>query len=151
MHFGDVFRHISGVDFQDVQFLTERNFKWKSIPIIWLQSDSVTFPKTNIAPENRPSQKETVFQLKFILNSNHHFSGVMIISGRVTKAIGFEPNKNDKPHVLCTVNDQGPLGQCSICATFKRIIIPSQYLAYYGCFPSIDMHLIQNSGIPQQP
>ncbi len=41
-----------------------------------------TFPETNIAPENRPSQKEIIaFQL-----SNHPFSGAMLVSGRVLHA-----------------------------------------------------------------
>ena len=35
-----------------------------------------TFPKTNIAPENRPSQKELVFQPS-------KFSGAMLVSGRM--------------------------------------------------------------------
>ncbi len=35
-----------------------------------------TLPKTNIAPENRPSQKETG-------TPNHPFSGAMFVSGRV--------------------------------------------------------------------
>ena len=35
-----------------------------------------TLPETNMAPENRPSQKETRF-------SNHPFSGAMLASGSV--------------------------------------------------------------------
>ena len=44
-----------------------RNFRW------------VTLPKTNIAPENRLSQKESS-----IPYSNHPFSGAMLVSGRVS-------------------------------------------------------------------
>ena len=36
----------------------------------------ITFPETNIAPENRSSQKEISF-------SNHPFAGAMLVSGRV--------------------------------------------------------------------
>ena len=39
----------------------------------------ITLPKTNIAAENRPSQKE-------IWPSNHPFSGAMLVSGRVTSS-----------------------------------------------------------------
>ena len=36
----------------------------------------ITLPETNMAPENRPSQKD-------ISSSNHQFSGAMLVSGRV--------------------------------------------------------------------
>ena len=41
--------------------------------------NTFTLPETNIAPENRPSQKETSIQY-----SNHQFSGAMFVSGRVS-------------------------------------------------------------------
>ena len=41
------------------------------------KSSLYTLPETNIAPENRPSQKETCIP-------TIHFSGAMLVSGRVT-------------------------------------------------------------------
>ena len=40
----------------------------------------VTLPETNIAPPNRPSQKEMSF-------SNDPFSGAMLVSGRVNSSL----------------------------------------------------------------
>ena len=40
-------------------------------------SPIILHPETNIAPENRPSQKETS------IYSNHPFSGAMLVSGSV--------------------------------------------------------------------
>ena len=45
-----------------------------ALTIIWICY--ISLPETNIAPENRPSQKE-------IWYSNHPFSGAMLVSGRV--------------------------------------------------------------------
>ncbi len=39
-----------------------------------------TLPETNIAPENRPSQKDPKGNSSF----NHQFSGAMLVSGRVS-------------------------------------------------------------------
>ena len=45
------------------------------------------FPETNIAPENRPLEKE-------IPIGNHHFSGAMLVSGRVW------PKRNSRPYFV---------------------------------------------------
>ena len=53
---------------------------------IYLCFNKCTLPGTNIAPADRPSQKET---RKY---SNHPFSGAMLVSGRVSAK---KNSKND--------------------------------------------------------
>ena len=47
-----------------------------NIIIIYAHIQKITLPKTNIAPENRSSQKETSIPII-------HFQGAMLVSGRV--------------------------------------------------------------------
>ena len=58
-----------------------------------MQLHVYTLPETNIAPENRPSQKE-------MSSSNHQFSDAMLVSGSVAIGISFAsistiPTKSD--------------------------------------------------------
>ena len=57
-----------------------------------------TLPKTNIAPENRPSQKETCLP-----TSNHPFSGAMLDSGRVSFKKLYKRHLGSKTKATATI------------------------------------------------
>ena len=72
------FVHVDAQDFYIFFIFTfqasSRNIKTNNLQ--FKNQIGITLPETNIAPENRTSQKE-------ISSSNHWFSGAILVSGRV--------------------------------------------------------------------
>ena len=81
---------------------------------------SATLPKTNIAPENRPSQEE-------MSSSNYPFSGAMLVSGRVTTTWVFVTFLGENPGNL-----QGRPLLCFFSASISGAISPYLQLVFWA-------------------